>query len=111
MPTDKEAEIYTNPHAPSAQPINIQTSSKSDKGRPAILNQPTNENNVYGTVGAIHNNNNNYSHVTNIIQADFVKEMVRSTEANRTIRELIRFQESIRLEISTRKQSYPMINE
>ena len=89
MPTDKKGKIDTGPHEPAAQPIDIKTSLNSDEGRPAILNQPTNENNVYGTVGAIHNNNNNYSHVTNIIHTDIIKEMVRCSDANQTVRELI----------------------
>jgi len=86
MPTDKEGEIDTGSHEPAVQPIDIKTSSKSDEGRPAVLNQPTNVNNVSGPVQTIHNNNNNYNHVTNVIQADFFKEMVRFTGANRTIR-------------------------
>ena len=86
MPTDKESEIDTGPQEPAVQPMDFKTSLKSDGGRAAMLNQATNENNVYAPVGAIHNNNYSYNHVTNISQADFFKEMVRFTGANRTIR-------------------------
>jgi len=86
MPTDKGDEIDTGSHEPAVQSIDIKTSSKSDEGRPAVLNQPTNVNNVSGPVQTIHNNNYNYNHVTNISQADFFKEIVRFTGANRAIR-------------------------
>jgi len=112
MPTEIEGEIDTGSHEPAAQPIDIKTSSKSDKGRPAILNKTTNVNKVYGgAVKTIKNITNNNNRVKNINQADVLKETVRSTDANQTIRELISFQESIRLRISTRKQHRSMINE
>ena len=111
MPTDIEGEIDTGLLEPVTPAIDIKTSSKSDKGRPAILNKTTNVNKVHGSaVKTIKNITINNNRVKNISQADFVKEMVRCDDENRTIRELISLQESIRLEISTRKQPYPMID-
>jgi len=109
MPAEIEGEIDTGPHEPAAQPVDIKTSSKSDKGRPAILNKTTNVTKVHGgAVKTIKNITINDNRVVDINQANVLKEMVRSTDTNRIIRELISLQESIRLKISTRKQPYPM---
>ena len=82
MPANKQGEVDTGPHEPAAQPMDTKSSSKSDEGRPAILNQPTNVNQVYGTVQTITNTSINTNYVTNIVQEDILKEMVRSTDAN-----------------------------